>query len=212
MISAKSGCGMGGAGSGNFYRFSAKTKVEDYRSIDVRRWAREGFLRSGNAFNWQWSVDGEKVASINVRVETGSLRLVYRSRSYGEEWEDLDYRVELPRTRCNFGGERVWFICPARGCNRRVAKLYGGRIFACRHCHNLAYSSQRESPGQRGVRKAEAINAKLGWRYNVFDGIGPRPKGMHHRTYAKLCARYDDFMRTQEAELVEMLARIGGKL
>jgi hypothetical protein len=39
---------MGGIGSGRFWRYDAKDKVEDSRSIDVRRWQRDGLLYTGN--------------------------------------------------------------------------------------------------------------------------------------------------------------------
>ena len=29
----------------------------------------------------------------------------------------------LERTPCDFGGFRYWFVCPSRGCGRRVNKL-----------------------------------------------------------------------------------------
>ena len=48
--------------------------------------------------------------------------------------KDEHYAVRIVRTVCNLGGSRAWFICPAVGCGRRVAILYGGGIFACRHC------------------------------------------------------------------------------
>ena len=63
------------------------------------------------------------------------MTLIYRSRSGNEDWEDQNYPVWLDWTPCHFGGERPWFRCPAMGCGRRVAILYGGRIFACRHCY-----------------------------------------------------------------------------
>ena len=45
-------------------------------------------------------------------------------------------------TRCNYGGERRWLLCPR--CFRRVAKLYRPPdevLFACRQCHGLTYRS-----------------------------------------------------------------------
>jgi hypothetical protein len=45
-------------------------------------------------------------------------------------------------TRCNYGGERRWLLCPR--CFKRVAKLYrppGEVLFACRRCHQLTYRS-----------------------------------------------------------------------
>ena len=45
-------------------------------------------------------------------------------------------------TRCNYGGERRWLLCPR--CFKRVAKLYRPPdevLFACRQCHQLTYRS-----------------------------------------------------------------------
>ena len=45
-------------------------------------------------------------------------------------------------TRCNYGGERRWLLCPR--CFKRVAKLYRPPdevLFACRLCHELTYRS-----------------------------------------------------------------------
>ncbi|MEI6127263.1 MAG: hypothetical protein WCQ99_12005 [Pseudomonadota bacterium] len=52
----------------------------------------------------------------------------------------------MTTTLVYFGGSRYWFLCPGRGCGRRVGKLYGaGKYFLCRHCYNLTYDSCRES-------------------------------------------------------------------
>jgi len=80
------------------------------------------------------------------------VRLQYtQTNHYTKEKTEVDYRVELATTPCNFGGVRYWFICPlvvnGRACQRRVAKLYlppGGRYFGCRHCYNLTYESCKE--------------------------------------------------------------------
>ena len=36
---------MGGLGSGSHWRYGAKSMTDDYRTLDVRRWPREGVLR-----------------------------------------------------------------------------------------------------------------------------------------------------------------------
>ncbi|MEQ3729985.1 MAG: hypothetical protein ABNH38_21535 [Tateyamaria sp.] len=183
---------MGGIGSGRHWHWNTKNTTADYRSIDVRRWAREGFLTPGRSFGWQWSIDGEKVANIQVQTEHGQVRLNYRSRDYGDEWENHDYPVRLLSQPCHYGGHREWFACPAQGCGRQVAKLYGGRIFACRHCYQLAYPCQREAGFQRGQRRADNIRERLGWAENpdIWEGI--KPKGMHWRTYHRLLEELDD--------------------
>ena len=131
------------------YAGGGKNTVESCRSIDVLRWNKLGYLRSPLWFSWAWIRDGEQVASINVETQHHSVALKYRSRSYGEDWSDVEQRVPIEWTPCRFGGERPWFVCSVRSngvyCGRRVTKLYGvGRLFACRHCYRLAYASQQE--------------------------------------------------------------------
>src|SRR2546422_8594062 len=115
---------MGGPGSGNRWRFSAKSTTGDYCALDVRRLAREGMLRPAYLGGWKWTDDGETVASIRMRAEQDCVILIYRHRSGGEKWKDEQYPVWIVRTPCNLGGSRAWFLCPAVGCRRRVAILY----------------------------------------------------------------------------------------
>lgn len=182
---------MGGFGSGR--KFGADC-TDDYRSIDVRRWQRDGYLVPGQYLDWQWTRNGEKVAAICVKVEIGQLRLIYSYRRNGDDWESLDYPVCLQTTACHYGGERYWFTCPAAGCGRRVAVLFlGGKIFACRHCYRLAYKSQREAHDDRATRKADKIRAKLNWQPGILNLPGNKPKGMHCKTYLRLMEEYRDY-------------------
>lgn len=177
---------MGGSGSG---RMAFKSTTDDMRSLDIRRIVRAGRLREGHAFNWQWirSADGTVLASIRIEVlNRGSVYLFYKQRGNGEDWREVGFAVGLDWTGCNYGAERPWWRCPARGCGRRVAVLYGGAIFACRHCHKLAFPSQRETPFDRAIRKAEKNRAVLGWPAGIANGAGPKPKGMHWKTYRRL--------------------------
>jgi hypothetical protein len=186
---------MGGRGSGRRWQPFANDTTDDYRALDVRRWKRDGLLTPGRSFGWHWLRDEETTASIQVRVEADRVILTYRSRSGSEDWEDQDYPVSLEWTPCHFGGERPWFRCPAIGCGRRVAILYGGRIFACRHCYQLAYPSQREAGYDRAGRRAEKIRARLGWKPGFLNGRGwDKPKGMHWRTFQRLAAEHDELV------------------
>src|SRR5208282_5544153 len=125
---------MGGPGSGNLWHSGAKSTTDGYRAIDVRRWARDGVLRPGywGVCHWLTS-NGEVTSSIQMWcVEADRVTLMYRYRSGGAEWKDVQYPVRIVRTPCHLGGSRAWFVC---SCGRRVAILYGGGTFACRHCH-----------------------------------------------------------------------------
>jgi hypothetical protein len=186
---------MGGMGSGRYWHAGAKDTTDGYLSIDVRSWKREGLLTPDQAFGWQWSSDGEVAASIGVHTEPGRIMLTYRHRSGGDDWKHASYPVSLDWTACHLGGQRPWFLCPARGCGRRVAILYGGGIFACRHCYELAYPSQRETWDDRAARRANRIRAKLGWEPGILSDDGSKPKGMHWNTFERLTAQHDAFVQ-----------------
>jgi hypothetical protein len=180
---------MGGYGSGR--RYGGRDTTADYLRMDVRFMERQGYLRVFCGGSLYWSRRGERVASINFRTESDRIVLSYRNRARGDEWESLEYSVLLDRTPCHYGGFRSWFLCPARGCGRRTATLFGGRIFACRRCYELAYESQRQSRRDRAAERAEKILKRLrAEEYTIFDSLPPRPKGMHRRTYERLRLRY----------------------
>ena len=121
---------------------------------------------------------------------------------YDSDWEPVEEPVELTWTPCNYGGKRPWFICPATGCGRRVAVIYGaGRYFACRHCYDLTYASQQESIYERASRKSRNIIKRLGGE--PFDNLYPiKPKHMHWKTYNRLIdeAEYYEDMSWKLAE------------
>ncbi len=194
---------MGGYGSG---RLAYSNTTSDFRSLDIRRWQREGFLEPGRGFSWRWMRNGETVANIDVRAEAGRVILSYRVRQDGGEWESLEYPVYLDWMGCNYGGKRAWFRCPAQRCGRRVAILYlGGGIFACRHCYRLSYQSQRETDSDRLARRADKIRERLGWEPGILNGKGWKPKGMHWKTFERLTREHDRFtdkaMREMSREL-----------
>jgi hypothetical protein len=98
----------------------------------------------------------------------------------------MEHSVSITWTPCNYGGERAWFICPALGCGRRVAILYGGRVFACRRCYQLAYESQRLTARDRVLAKAQKIRLQLCGSTSTFERFPRKPKRMHRNTYERL--------------------------
>jgi hypothetical protein len=202
---------MGGMGSGRRYQ-GGKSTTSDMRALDVRRLQRDGLLTPGRDFGWNWSRNGETVASIQMRTEAERVILNYRSRSNGDEWKAMEYPVYLEWTACNLGGKRAWFLCPAQGCGRRVAILYGGSVFACRHCHKLNYQCQRETVGDRAMRRADTIRSRLGWQPGIANPPGDKPKGMHWRTYLLLMTEYQTFAQTSWTDTARRLGLLNKRI
>ena len=192
---------MGGPGSGNWCRFGRDTADATNR-IDIRYLKKQGSLTPGTIGTLSWSCGDEASGSIRYITYADRIQLIYRSREHGGEWEDVDYPVYFDETDCHYGGTRKWFLCPGLGCNRRVGVLYGaGKYFMCRHCHNLAYSSQNENAALRAARKSRKIVEKLGGDpYSDF--FPDKPKGMHWRTYDRLI-RQAEFYENLSWQYVE---------
>ena len=176
---------MGGSGSGRWSGFGKPTTA-NFNWVDVRRFDRDGLLWGDRQFVWQWLRDGKVVSSINVRVYDGAVEFFYRRPN---DDEGVCATADLERTPCHFGGERVWFLCPT--CYRRCAKLYLGRQVGCRVCFDLAYESQREDCASRALRRSQSIRMRLGGSPDLSTPFPDKPKGMHWRTYLRLCEEAD---------------------
>jgi hypothetical protein len=77
----------------------------------------------------------------------------------------------------------------------RIGRLLYESVFGgCIHpaLVHLAYESQRESPSNRAMRRAQRIRMRLGGTANMFLPLPVKPKGMHWLTYQRL--------RREEAE------------
>jgi hypothetical protein len=175
--------------------FGGRDICELYKSIDVRRWHREGRLHAGYQFSWSWGSGGEPSGTIKVRSEVDAVVLMYQARSFlAAGWKPIAQRVPVTWTNCHFGGCRPWFTCSTRTngryCGRRVAMLYlAGELFACRRCCGLTYASRQKDPLIRNVSQSQKIRMRLGGRPD--DLLGPipeRPRAMWRRTYERHCA------------------------
>ena len=203
---------MGGMNSGRRNQ-GGKDTTDDCRALDVRYLQRNGLLSAGRSSVLNWTRNGKKEASIQVRAETDQVILDYRHQRNGSEWKSQNYPVRIEWTPCHYGGARAWFLCPANGCGRRVAKLYlNGAIFACRHCYRLAYSSQRENQDDRATRQADKIRDRLKWEPGILNGHGIKPKGMHSRTYQRLTIQHDAHVGISLNIMQQRLRMIGARL
>ena len=190
---------MGGHGSG---RQDGRATTDQVPSLDVRHLHRHGALAPGTFTRWTWAVGGSEL-SVHLRAQGDQLLLEHRARMPDGADRRVEYMVMLDRTPCHFGGTRTWFRCPSPRCGRRIAVLFKGRFFACRHCLGLAYACQGERREGRLDRKAAKLRERLGW-----DGDHRRrPPGMRRRTYERLRARYDELVALSVEGMVRRLSR-----
>jgi len=132
--------------------FMGKDTVNNYKSISIKFLKQHKQLVGYCSGGISWSRGGEKTGSVSYHIDisypgTEHIRFKYTTtiRDTGEKI-DRNYRVRLEPTKCNYGGQRWWFIC--NYCQRRVGVLYiGDSDFACRHCYNLTYESRNEPRG-----------------------------------------------------------------
>ena len=112
---------------------------------------------------------------------------MYKSRTNGGDWQELNYEIELETTKCNFGGERYWFKCPE--CNKRACVLYGGTIFKCRSCHGLVHKSRNESALDQAIRRLHKEKDKLyaDDDISLYDSVKwlYKPKSMRYKTFER---------------------------
>ena len=111
---------------------------------------------TGKPWTLRWTKDvAQQILRFSCQVEANEKRihLCYAvADGSSQEMDHMDYTVGIVKTPCNFGGFRLWFLCPfpkeGKQCRRTVGKLYlppGGKYFGCRYCYDLAYQSQREN-------------------------------------------------------------------
>ncbi len=176
---------MGGKGSGRHFRWNAKRTTESSHDIDIRRLKKWGSLEPGRTGTLSWISNGTKTGSVGYRIDEDRMILSFQHRPNGGEWEPVEQSINFDRTPCNYGGHRLWFLCPR--CFRRVAVLYGPeKYFLCRDCLDLAYTTQQENLPMRLTFKAQKIRERLGASLCTSDPIWEKPKGMHWKTFHRL--------------------------
>jgi hypothetical protein len=178
---------MGGCGSGR-HDGAKKRRIESCLALDVNALRRKCALTPGASGTLSWERDRGAVASADFRADTAELVLRYDGHGT-EAPKIIEQRVALSFARAALGGARVYFLCPGESCGRRVSVLYFRRgAFRCRHCHGLAYESQREDPVRRSRRHADKLRARLGWPQQraLALPILVKPKGMWSKTFERV--------------------------
>lgn len=133
-----------------------------------------GGVRSGTV---SWLFGSRKstvrfIVATNMEERAGigdyiNLQYTRTNQPTGEK-EEIDIKVPLTTTHCNYGGVRYWFECTY--CGSRVGVIYKlGTYFGCRKCGNLAYLAQMEGGkfrvGSVNIPKVEQAEKEVGRFY-----------------------------------------------
>ena len=144
----------------------AKKTVESSLALDVLEFIGNDYLRPGCQGLKHWQEGEGRIGSIRWQMTTeDTLELTYELPArQGGQYVHRSYPVKLTRTPTRFGGQHIWFLCPA--CSKRVRKLYlpgSATYFLCRSCHDLSYRSRqiRRSPGEKALLHAEQLVQEL---------------------------------------------------
>jgi hypothetical protein len=186
--------------------YAGRLTCEQVRSIDMRRWRREGHRESGRFFSVEWTSGGEPAGKLFVVTEADAVILIFQGQ--GAAGRKLaQQRVPITWTACHFGGRRPWFVCP--GCGRRAALLYRAvGPFLCRLCRDLAYASQQEPARFRGISKAQKIRMRLGGSPDLRQLFPEKPPRMHWRTYLRLRNRAEVALARSTGLISQWAARV----
>lgn len=205
---------MGGYGSG---RQGGKPLAEEALRIDIAWMLREGLAEEGTlkSGSLRWTCGGQPSGDVSYSCDMRDLessvlelRFTVTRRATGSA-QSYVQRIRLSYTRPHLGGRRWWMHCPHDG--RRVRKLFmpaGGDVFANRKAWGIAYRTQRQTKRdnlfERLFRLQRRLGCEEGWEMPIR-----RPKGMHHRTYARLEEEYWQLDAKCAAEMMRALSRFG---
>jgi hypothetical protein len=196
---------MGGLGSGG-WNLKHRDTVEGNRRIAADDLRKKGCLEPGTLSSMTWTSDSGDVNSIRILSEQDQIKFIYKHRINGGGWKPVEQVVGIVFVPCHYGGERTLFLCPA--CRSKRKYLYGaGKLFLCRACHDLTYASQRERPPDRASRQARKIRRRLGVEVGLEGWIGPKPKGMHQRSFERLS---NEIHEKEAVVLAHMWKLLGG--
>jgi len=146
-----------------------KTRTTECHSIDMVYLTRLYNLEKKCASVLSWSDSQGKQDYVIFMIEPpGRIRLYYTLKASAKETINMNYQIHLTTTECNYGGKRLWFICP--DCHRRSRIIYKhptGCRFTCRICNNLTYASQQVGYPHWSILRDAFINLPK-WQRQYF--------------------------------------------
>jgi hypothetical protein len=198
---------VGGLGSGGHNNKGRRLVEAQYR-LDASEMKRRGAFVTGYDAHMTWrGSDGASGPSVRVLGGPDAIRLEYSVKQPDGSWQRREEYIPLLSSPRNYGGAQTYFGCPK--CGTRVKRLYiGSARFLCRHCLNLVFASSQERSMDRALRRMRKLRRRIGANTGLEEPIGPKPKGMHQRTYDRLFNQILDAEAEVNDGFIRMLARL----
>ena len=185
----------------------SRAVAEESNALSIFWLKKQGYFSQGGTIRREtisWSYGGGKssigiYAVAGMEEATGEPSYIKLNYTVTDRWtgekNDMDFKILLATTPCNFGGVRYWFVCPLYKeedyCGRRVGVIYRvGKYFGCRHCGNIAYQSQFEGGNFRAGSNSE-LNVEKAYnevRLQYYDGKPTRK----YKRYLRLREKMDN--------------------
>lgn len=156
---------------------SKKLTLDDVISLDISYLKKVGCLSPNSSIELFWLRNTLIVDRVKLFIEYDFLEMA-------------GGRVYFTRTPCNFGGDRLWFVCPE--CERRSRVLYS-LDFICRQCVALVH-------GSVGMGKLERLDRKIDKFKKmkcIDDNFFIKPKQVHRITHMKNMSRCISYMENR---------------
>ncbi len=147
---------MGGIGSGRRYKSNERRPdVEICPAVDLRVLKPhlgsdvlvEQKIYRNNSLNYKFLIDPSD-------AKEGFIAVHFRHQGNHQTQQ-----ISLTEMPCHLGGSRPFLLCPE--CREQFLVLYlKDGAWACKHCHDLAYRSQRLNPRKRHLHAIQKIENK----------------------------------------------------
>jgi hypothetical protein len=85
---------MGGFGSGG-WNATGKSTTSNAKPLDVNNLNKRGALQSGTFSQSSWTRGDEPAGDIQIRAHEGFIKLIYKARTDGGDWQKVDETVPL---------------------------------------------------------------------------------------------------------------------
>ncbi len=145
------------------YYFNSRWSTDDYtKRLTIATLKKDWFLDGSK--NWysatlSWSNGSNIWIQVNMSEDTGIVRVYFTQTSRDGEKKELDYRIQIVSTPCNYGGKRWWLVCPLKWNKCTILYLQNNGWFGSRKTLNLCYDDQRQSKRSRNLSFMMGMNA-----------------------------------------------------